>query len=492
MKKLLSLLLVLVMIVSVTAVSLTDSVAATGTRLFLDEEFDAQINSTDDRLYYSFCAPYDGIFEFYSSSDFDLFVTVTDQNGDVVATDDNSGGMGDFKATVYMNKGDVYTFEVKAFDVFYDGRFSVFIKESQNTVTQLEVVHLPYKTEYEYGTIVYDIDYSGLKLKATMLNSSTYEWSYDDGDKDINGVPLKFDVDYDASPVVVNVSCGVAKTSFELGVLPSDISSIELVDTQPLYLYENSGGYFDYENDYYHYRYDVPTFDVLVTFDDGTQELTDTTKEVRGASFEFCDDQFIKHFALGENKAYVKLKDKKAQYSVFVHTSPVVDCVVNKAPTKQYELEDDSYISYNEYTDEYTLFDLDLSGIEFTLKFNDGTQKTYTDADIDMQNGTIDCEKYYVSHRKINGAGEYYVYFSFKGYEIGYTVFVNDGALLGDADGDNVVSVLDATQIQLHLVGAIQLDSKHFTLSDADKDGDVSVLDATQIQLYLCGIIDSL
>lgn len=491
MKKFLSMVLVLVMIATCACLA-TDATTVQCTKLFLDEEFDAQINNTDDLLYYSFCAPYDGIFEFYSSSDFDLFVTVTNQEGEVVTTDDNSGGMGDFKATVYMNKGDVYTFEVKAFDVFYDGRFSVYLKKAKNTVIDLSVIQMPHKTQYEYDEIRHDIDYTGLKIEATMQDLSACVWSYDTDSKSINGIPLVFDVDYDASPVVVNVSCGVAKTSFELEVLPSDISSIELVDTKPLHLYENSGGYFDYENDYYHYYYDAPIFDVIVTFADGTKVQTDTSKDVGGASFEFCDDQFIKHFALGENKAYVKLKDKKAQYSVFVHTSPVVDCVVNKAPTKQYDLEDDSYISYNEYTDEYTLFNLDLSGIEFTLEFDDFSQKTYTDADIDMQNGTIDGERYYVSYRKINGMGEYYVYFSFKGYEIGYTVFVNDGALLGDADGDNVVSVLDATQIQLHLVGAIQLDSKHFALSDADKDGDVSVLDATQIQLYLCGIIDSL
>ena len=60
--------------------------------------------------------------------------------------------------------------------------------------------------------------------------------------------------------------------------------------------------------------------------------------------------------------------------------------------------------------------------------------------------------------------------------------------MLGDVDGDNEVTILDATYIQRHLA-SIPL---HFEFSDkaADTDGDgfVSIIDATYIQRWLAGL----
>lgn len=70
--------------------------------------------------------------------------------------------------------------------------------------------------------------------------------------------------------------------------------------------------------------------------------------------------------------------------------------------------------------------------------------------------------------------------------------------ILGDADGDGELSVLDATQIQMQIAGLCEREeripaSHHFGdeviyQSDIDHDGDVSVLDATQIQMKLAGL----
>ncbi len=60
------------------------------------------------------------------------------------------------------------------------------------------------------------------------------------------------------------------------------------------------------------------------------------------------------------------------------------------------------------------------------------------------------------------------------------------GAILGDADGDGDVTILDATCIQRALVGSISdVDS---AAADVDGDGDVTILDATFIQRYLVGV----
>lgn len=59
---------------------------------------------------------------------------------------------------------------------------------------------------------------------------------------------------------------------------------------------------------------------------------------------------------------------------------------------------------------------------------------------------------------------------------------------LGDADGDQVVTVLDATKIQRGIAG---LDSRNdivATGADADGDGEMTVLDATRIQRNVAGL----
>ena len=53
----------------------------------------------------------------------------------------------------------------------------------------------------------------------------------------------------------------------------------------------------------------------------------------------------------------------------------------------------------------------------------------------------------------------------------------------GDVDGDGVISVMDATAIQLHLVGLVEYEL--FENGDYDYDGEVSVMDATIIQKFL-------
>ncbi len=491
MKRLLSLLLCIVLVFSIISVSAVTSGAVTTRPLFLDEEHDAQLTDTDDVLYYSYYAGYDGYFEFYSMSDFDLFVTVKDRDGNVVTTDDNSNGGGDFKATIYMHEGDVYIFEVTAYDIFHDGRFSVYIKESRLAITSLEITKLPDKLEYEYGTVQYDVDYSGLELKATMNNGATVNWSYNTDSKYINGCPLTFSVDYKKENPVVEISCGAAKTSFELTVLPSDIESIEILNKTPIYFYENSGGYYDEDEGFYYYCYDTPQFEIKVTYTDKSTEIVSIYDDVNDMSFSVYDNQLSENFTLGENPVYVELGGAKDVFYVSILESPVSSCTVAKAPIKEYLFGDEEFFSYNEYTDVYTLSPSDLSGIEFTVQFKDGTQKTFTDEDIDTDTHTIDGNKYYVLPCIVTEHGVYKVTLNFIGYDITYdvTVLPKNSTILGDVDGDGVVSILDATAIQLHLAQLTPLSDKQLALADTDHDGEVTVLDATQIQLSLANLI---
>lgn len=61
--------------------------------------------------------------------------------------------------------------------------------------------------------------------------------------------------------------------------------------------------------------------------------------------------------------------------------------------------------------------------------------------------------------------------------------------MLGDADGDGEITILDATQVQLHLAQLVKLDENQSFAADTDKSGGISILDVTRIQLFLASII---
>ena len=62
-----------------------------------------------------------------------------------------------------------------------------------------------------------------------------------------------------------------------------------------------------------------------------------------------------------------------------------------------------------------------------------------------------------------------------------------DVQLLGDADGDSDVTIIDATVIQ-RVLAELSVDSYNEAAADTDGDGDVTIIDATFIQRFLAGL----
>ena len=60
--------------------------------------------------------------------------------------------------------------------------------------------------------------------------------------------------------------------------------------------------------------------------------------------------------------------------------------------------------------------------------------------------------------------------------------------LLGDSNGDSVVNIKDATEIQKHLAGIVTLTTDGLFFADADSNKTVNIKDATAIQKHLAGI----
>ncbi len=64
---------------------------------------------------------------------------------------------------------------------------------------------------------------------------------------------------------------------------------------------------------------------------------------------------------------------------------------------------------------------------------------------------------------------------------------VAKGMLYGDANGDGILSVVDATLIQRYLSGITDFSSTQIQIADINRDGRVSVADATTVQKKLVG-----
>lgn len=69
--------------------------------------------------------------------------------------------------------------------------------------------------------------------------------------------------------------------------------------------------------------------------------------------------------------------------------------------------------------------------------------------------------------------------------------FFSGGAMLGDVSGDVVISVADATLVQMHAAEMITLTGDAYDAADTTKDGLITVADATLIQKFAAEMIDS-
>ena len=60
--------------------------------------------------------------------------------------------------------------------------------------------------------------------------------------------------------------------------------------------------------------------------------------------------------------------------------------------------------------------------------------------------------------------------------------------MLGDANGDNLITVADATLIQKSAAGLDTIADKYIKAADVDGNGEINIKDATFIQKYIAGI----
>ena len=91
-----------------------------------------------------------------------------------------------------------------------------------------------------------------------------------------------------------------------------------------------------------------------------------------------------------------------------------------------------------------------------------------------------------------SGEGSHIVSAIVEGRRLVKPVYIVNMKLLGDADGDGQITVMDATRIQRWLASLATDYEINRVNADADRDGNVTILDATRIQRLLANMITEL
>lgn len=165
---------------------------------------------------------------------------------------------------------------------------------------------------------------------------------------------------------------------------------------------------------------------------------------------------------------------------------------INGSDTKNIEIENEGDCKYFKFTPEK----------DGTLKiYSTGTYDTYGylyDSNMGLLSSNDDGEDSNFSITYDVTAGKTYVigckmYSSSIGsFDLVVNFEPNNTYKIGDANGDEIVTVADITVIQKYLANRLQLSDERLIACDVNKDGVVTIEDATLIQKYLIHLVPSL
>lgn len=395
----------------------------------------------DDYVEYKFEPKSDGYYRFYSISDYDVYISVYDSEWDYVGYADDSYYDYNFDLNIFLSGGETYYLEMGNWEVF-EVDFQV-VAETGFGPISVEITQMPYDTTcvegFEYETASFD----GLEAEFTMSDGSVVYWSYEDdnmvGDFWVDVyIPYDFD-NYDYYDFAV-IECGNAYAEIPLTVVESPVDHIEYSSDTDIVYYENSCGFYYEYLGYYIYSSEVPD-DAVVTifYKDGTTDVVTAYDN----DVIISDSQAFEPWGVGEeNYIEISYLGASVEVPVTILPCPFESVTVNSVPTREYVFGDVYYGIVDE--DGYYFYPGDLTGLSFTVEYADGTTQTYTDADIDMYNYTIDSYPFELGVCKATQVGAVEVTLSYKGADICYDVNVIESYI----ESIEVVKAPDKTEYE--------------------------------------------
>ncbi|MBQ8000761.1 MAG: dockerin type I repeat-containing protein [Ruminococcus sp.] len=416
-RKLLSVLIAVLMLIC--ALPVTSAGAIGEYAITTDAPYEMTIGQKEEKV--KFTPDKDGWYRFYTTGGCDTYATLSNSLGMELAYADDANRDTNFSLKYELSAGRTYYLSVGAYTYGdEESTFSLYVEETVGiesiTITK-EPDNPTAVKDFEYQTAFCD----GMEAEFNMSDGTTQFWSFDQNSL-IDGEYVSTDFNTDLlGRFYVEISCQNVSTKFYFTIIDNIIDRIEYSGSA-IEIYENSNGYFDEELGFYHYNYDFPEdASVTVYYTDGTSESGSVYDKFKGGYVDFYDEQYITPWSTeSDNFVTLSILEAEAQIPVHILPCPFKSVTLNSAPTKQYIFGDSKW-GYM-YEGGYELYPEDLSGISFTVEYEDGTKKTYTDKDFDTYEYILDGYYYNIDYVYAESAGTYETTLYYKGYELTYDI----------------------------------------------------------------------
>lgn len=450
-KKLLAVILAMVMIVSLMPLTVANAADDAGA---LELNVPVTLCGDGTTAVFTFTPESTGWYVFRSEGGSDPYARLFNSDFDEIDFDDDFSEY-NFTIASKLYEGYSYILEVESWvDDFEE--FTVVVEETI-AAESVEIMKEPDNTTvvegYEYETL----DYTGLELEFTMTDGTKVYWTEEEHEA-VGYEYVTIEESQDGQGhYYIDISCGEAFSRFFFTTIENPIESIDYISEEEISYYVNTNGMYDDDLGYFVYYADIPEdAKVRVNYYDGTSE-----------TFEFYGDVFFDYYSkqdetpwtVGTNYMYISHLGVETEVPVEILPCPFVNVTLNSAPTTKYCFGDSRY-GYMENEDNYyVLYPDNMKGISFTVEFEDGTTKTYTEEDFD-NTGLLDGYEFSVDAILCDGLDTYEATLNYLGYALKYDVEVIKSPVLGLelSDAPDVYEydgyfypVFDGAQIRLTL-----------------------------------------
>lgn len=263
-----------------------------------------------------------------------------------------------------------------------------------------------------------------------------------------------------------------AETQIPVDIIDNPVKSIEVVNYDEIKLIENVDGNWYPTGDegdsgkyFYYYIPNINGVAVKINYNDGTSKTAKLGSYVDGREITWWSNQYEKHFTVGsDNYITIKYAGVTTELPVTVVENPVESITVNSAPTRVYYLGDAVYSNRD-----------DITGLNFTVNFKDGTKKTYNYTDVD-KNRKFDGYYYNVELADEEKVGLNDVKFSYMGKTAVYQVEVKESPV----ESIDIVKMPDVTECSYYFAP----DFTTMQLKFNYKDGSSKLIDLGSVDFH--------
>ena len=322
---------------------------------------------------YKFTPEESGRYLLYTEGAYDTIVSLYDENYNTLDGSDDVGENLNCKLGYYYEAGKTYYLELREIS----GEAAEFIVyfEEEAYVTSIEILNLPYEQTI-YPENIEDVFFDGLEIRFNFSDGSF---------KDVNHLQDYSEIDYyiettdvTETEIIYTVFANDVSCEFTLPLTYNPVQRIDVDDDFKITLYENAGGVWNEEENYYWYKYIIPDdLELTVYYKDGTEKKIKVNQGYYDGEVWLFDDQSDEHWYIGgEHYVKVRLSGLYDFIPVEIIENPVVSAEVTKLPNKTEYVFGEVKYGYVDEENNYWVTP-DFTGMEITLTLDDGEKEIY-------------------------------------------------------------------------------------------------------------------